>query len=109
MLLDHTAVGLPAQRARAFPNALEQRLQTLLLLLAGTGATHKLEGSEGQKPSEKDPDACLHGPTPNGEHQRRERAAAEQRIQAELNGWLPAAECCGSGRLAPGASPSLAE
>jgi hypothetical protein len=34
--------------------------------------------------------------TPNGQHQRREPAATEQRIQTELNGWLPSAECCGS-------------
>jgi hypothetical protein len=32
---------------------------------------------------------------PNGQHQRREPAATEQRMQTELNGWLPSAECCG--------------
>jgi hypothetical protein len=70
-------------------NALEQRLQTLLLLLAGTGAAHKLEGNEGQKPSEKDPNACLHGTATNestysrraGELQYEAKASSRRRVK----------------------------
>src|SRR5262245_58679428 len=32
----------------------------------------------------------------NVQHQRREPAATERRIQTELSDWLPSAECCGS-------------
>ena len=33
--------------------------------------------------------------SPNDQHQRREPAATERRVQAELNGWLPSAACWG--------------
>src|SRR5438552_12669584 len=33
--------------------------------------------------------------TPNDQHQRPGPAAAEQRLQPELNGWLRSAACCG--------------